>query len=111
MAGSLAVALTREPLPVVAVSSAGALVGTWVQDRQRHALTPQIEELLQRLEEKLEHLATRTSGHHQRRTAIFYDIENLIKGYNIKAADVAKISLGAIQAHICQAYPIERVLL
>ncbi|BAC08669.1 hypothetical protein [Thermosynechococcus vestitus] len=111
MAGSLAVALTREPLPVVAVSSAGALVGTWVQDRQRHALTPQIEELLQRLEEKLEHLATRTSGHHQRRTAIFYDIENLIKGYNIKAADVAKISLGAIQAHIRQAYPIERVLL
>lgn len=32
MAGSLAVALTREPLPVVVVSSAGAWVGTWVQE-------------------------------------------------------------------------------
>lgn len=111
VAGSLAVALTREPLPVVAVSSAGAWVGTWVQERQRHSLTPQIEDLLQRLEERLEHLETRTFGNGQRRTAIFYDIENLIKGYNIKAADVAKISLGAIQAHIRQAYPIERVLL
>ncbi|MFN4280561.1 NYN domain-containing protein [Thermosynechococcus sp.] len=111
MAGALAVALTREPLPVVAVSSAGALVGSWVQDRQRHSLTPQIEDLLQRLEERLEHLETRTLGNSQRRTAIFYDIENLIKGYNIRAADMAKISLGAIQAHIRQAYPIERVLL
>ncbi|MFN4194411.1 MAG: hypothetical protein ACK4HM_01090 [Thermosynechococcus sp.] len=40
MAGSLAVALTREPLPVVVVSSAGAWVGTWVQERQRYALPP-----------------------------------------------------------------------
>jgi uncharacterized LabA/DUF88 family protein len=111
VAGSLAVTLTREPLPVVAVSSVGALVGTWVQERQCHSLTPHIEDLLQRLEERLEHLETGMSGHHQRCTAIFYDIENLIKGYNIKAADVAKISLGAIQTHIRQAYPIDRVLL
>ncbi|MFN4194410.1 MAG: NYN domain-containing protein [Thermosynechococcus sp.] len=73
--------------------------------------TPRIENLLQRLEERLEHLETQPPGNGQRRTAIFYDIENLTKGYNIKAADVAKISLGAIQAHIRQAYPIERVLL
>ncbi len=111
VAGSLAVAFTREPLPVVAVSSAGALVGTWVQDRRHPSPSPQLEDLLQRLEEKLERIETRTVGNGQRRTAIFYDIENLIKGYNIKAADVAKISLGAIQAHIRQAYPIERVLL
>lgn len=111
VAGSLAVAFTREPLPVVAVSSAGALVGTWVQDRRHPSPSPQLKDLLQRLEERLERIETRTVGNGQRRTAIFYDIENLIKGYNIKATDVAKISLGAIQDHIRQAYPIERVLL
>ncbi|XFA72822.1 NYN domain-containing protein [Thermosynechococcaceae cyanobacterium Okahandja] len=115
VAGSVAIALVRRPLPLVAASSAGALVGSWLSTRHhsrsanltlqtlKSALDP-IERQLVELEAQL----NQPSGH---RTAIFYDVENLIKGYNIKAADVAKISLKAIQEKLTAAYPIGRVLL
>ncbi len=112
VAGSLAIALVRRPLPIVAVSSAGALVGSWFSQRRSSPTTLTLEATLDRIQAQLTALETKLAPTQTRRhTAIFYDIENLIKGYNIKTADVAKISLQTIQERITAAYPIDRVLL
>lgn len=115
----MAIAVVREPIPIVAVSTAGALLGSYLSDRQRPRSSDSaigafaialasVERKLAEVETKLTHLPMSGAT---RRTAIFYDIENLIKGYNIKSADVAKISLKSIQEQITAVYPIERVLL
>ncbi|MCH9055031.1 NYN domain-containing protein [Synechococcus sp. PCC 6716] len=119
VAGSVAIAFVRQPMPIVAVSSAGALVGSWLSDRRRTQASDSamhtfemalaaVERKLADVETKLDRLPASSAT---RRTAIFYDIENLIKGYNIRTSDVAKISLKSIQERITEVYPIERVLL
>lgn len=67
----------------------------------------QLAQSVGRLEQQIQAQPTPNPGG---QAAIFYDIENLIKGYAITFANVKKISLQAIRDEVCKTDKIKQIL-
>ncbi|MDG2990530.1 NYN domain-containing protein [Candidatus Synechococcus calcipolaris G9] len=67
----------------------------------------QLAQSVGRLEQQIQAQPTPSLGG---QAAIFYDIENLIKGYAITFANVKKISLQAIRDEVCKTDKIKQIL-